>query len=66
MVKPEDADNSLGVTLVRTPAEYEAALEEAFAHAGRVLVEERDEVVVGALQTLEEPRYARPAPQDGD
>jgi uncharacterized protein YlxW (UPF0749 family) len=33
---------------------------------GRVLVEERDEVVVGALQTLEEPRYARPAPQDGD
>ncbi|MCY7366110.1 MAG: DUF881 domain-containing protein [Frankiaceae bacterium] len=33
---------------------------------GRVLVEERDEVVVGALRALEEPRYARPAPQDGD
>ena len=33
---------------------------------GRVLVEQRDEVVVGALRALEEPRYARPAPPDGD
>ncbi|GAA4789839.1 hypothetical protein GCM10023200_25750 [Actinomycetospora chlora] len=40
VVKPEDADNSLGVTLVRAPGEYEAALAEAFAHAERVLVEE--------------------------
>lgn len=32
---------------------------------GRTLVERRDEVVVDALQSLEEPRYARPAP-DGD
>lgn len=33
---------------------------------GRALVQERDEVVVGTLRPLEEPRYARPAPQDGD
>jgi uncharacterized protein YlxW (UPF0749 family) len=31
---------------------------------GRALVERRDEVVVDALQSLDEPRYARPAPQD--
>ncbi|MEJ2865206.1 D-alanine--D-alanine ligase family protein [Actinomycetospora flava] len=40
VVKPEDADNSLGVTLVREAAEFDAALEAAFAHAGRVIVEE--------------------------
>lgn len=40
VVKPEDADNSLGVTLVRAPGEFDAALEAAFAHAGRVIVEE--------------------------
>ncbi len=33
---------------------------------GKVLVEQREEVVVGALRPLAEPRYARPAPQDGD
>lgn len=31
---------------------------------GRALVERRDELVVDALQTLDEPRYARPAPDD--
>ena len=30
---------------------------------GRALVERRDEVVVDALQSVEEPRYARPAPE---
>lgn len=40
VVKPEDADNSLGVTLVRSPDEFDAALKEAFAHADRVIVEE--------------------------
>jgi len=39
VVKPVDADNSLGVTLVRRPEEYGAALKEAFAHSDRVLVE---------------------------
>jgi D-alanine-D-alanine ligase len=39
VVKPVDADNSLGVTLVRRPQEYAAALNEAFAHSDRVLVE---------------------------
>jgi uncharacterized protein YlxW (UPF0749 family) len=33
---------------------------------GVALVEPRDEVEVGALRRLEEPRYARPVPQDGD
>jgi len=37
--KPVDADNSLGVTLVRSPAEYDGALDAAFAHSDRVLVE---------------------------
>ncbi|MHC1561063.1 D-alanine--D-alanine ligase family protein [Actinomycetospora sp. C-140] len=40
VVKPEDADNSLGVTLVRAAEEFDAALDAAFAHADRVLVEE--------------------------
>ena len=39
VVKPADADNSLGVTLVRDRAGYDAALEAAFAHADEVLVE---------------------------
>lgn len=30
------------------------------------LVEQREEVTVDALRVLEEPRYARPAPEDGD
>lgn len=40
VVKPEDADNSLGVTLVREPAGFDAALDAAFGHADRVIVEE--------------------------
>ncbi|WP_433786176.1 D-alanine--D-alanine ligase family protein [Actinomycetospora sp. CA-101289] len=40
VVKPEDADNSLGVTLVREPGDVRAALDAAFAHADRVIVEE--------------------------
>jgi D-alanine-D-alanine ligase len=40
VVKPEDADNSLGVTLVREPAGFDAALDAGFAHADRVIVEE--------------------------
>ena len=39
VVKPVDGDNSLGVTLVRQVADYEAALDSAFAHTDRVLVE---------------------------
>jgi len=39
VVKPVDADNSLGVSLVRRHADYGAALEEAFTHADEVLVE---------------------------
>ena len=39
VVKPADADNSLGVTLVRDRAGYDAALGAAFAHADEVLVE---------------------------
>jgi len=40
VVKPSDADNSDGVTRVRSFEEYDAALESAFAHSSAVLVEE--------------------------
>lgn len=33
---------------------------------GSAVVEQREEVVVDALRPLQEPRYARPAPLDGD
>ena len=39
VVKPVDADNSVGVSLVRDAAEYHAAVESAFAHSGAALVE---------------------------
>jgi D-alanine-D-alanine ligase len=39
VVKPVDADNSHGVTLVRERAGYPAALQAAFAHADEALVE---------------------------
>lgn len=39
VVKPVDTDNSLGVSLVRTQAEFGGALETAFAHSTQVLVE---------------------------
>jgi D-alanine-D-alanine ligase len=39
VVKPANADNSLGVTLVRDRDGYDAALAEAFAHDDEVLVE---------------------------
>lgn len=39
VVKPVDADNSLGVTLVRDPGDYGPALAAAFEHADEVLVE---------------------------
>ena len=39
VVKPADADNSHGVTLVRDGAGFADALDAAFAHADRVLVE---------------------------
>lgn len=39
VVKPVDADNSLGVTLVHGPTEYDAALAIAFEHADAALVE---------------------------
>jgi D-alanine-D-alanine ligase len=39
VVKPVDADNSLGVSLVRGQADYGAALKTAFAHADEVLAE---------------------------
>lgn len=40
VVKPVDADNSLGVALVRSSSEYAAALTEALRHSSEVLVEE--------------------------
>ena len=40
VVKPNNSDNSDGVTLVRTKEEYPAALETAFAYAEQVIVEE--------------------------
>ena len=39
VVKPVDADNSIGVSLARDPAEYDAAVKLASAHSGAVLVE---------------------------
>ncbi|MEX0620949.1 MAG: hypothetical protein WD181_05140 [Solirubrobacterales bacterium] len=39
VVKPADADNSLGVTLVRESGRYAAALEQSFEHSSRALVE---------------------------
>ena len=39
VVKPVDADNSVGVSLARTPAQYEAAVNLALEHSGTVLVE---------------------------
>jgi D-alanine-D-alanine ligase len=39
VVKPEDGDNSLGTTLVRNRAGYAGALDAAFAHSDRALVE---------------------------
>jgi len=39
VVKPVDADNSLGVTLVRRRADYGVALVTAFAHSDQALVE---------------------------
>ena len=39
VVKPVDADNSLGVSLVLGPDDYAPALEKAFAHASQALVE---------------------------
>jgi D-alanine-D-alanine ligase len=40
VVKPADADNSLGVTLVRERADYAAAIAAARAHSPTVLVED--------------------------
>lgn len=40
VIKPANADNSLGVTLVRDVAEYEIALKNAFNYSEEVLVEE--------------------------
>ena len=55
VVKPVDADNSSGVSLVRVPEEYDGALREAFAHSDRVLVERfvelGREVRCGVLET---------------
>lgn len=39
VVKPVDADNSVGVSLVRDPAQYDAAVDLALGHGGSVLVE---------------------------
>lgn len=39
VVKPVDADNSVGVSLVRDAAEYDVSLASAFAHSGAALVE---------------------------
>jgi D-alanine-D-alanine ligase len=39
IIKPVNADNSLGVVLVKNPSEYDSALKTAFAYASEVLVE---------------------------
>jgi D-alanine-D-alanine ligase len=39
VVKPVDADNSVGVTLVRDPADYDAAIAAALSHGTAALVE---------------------------
>lgn len=39
VIKPVDADNSLGVTLVRNRDDYDRAIETAFTYADEVLVE---------------------------
>ena len=39
VIKPVDADNSLGVTLARERGDYPAALHAAFAHSGQALLE---------------------------
>ena len=39
VIKPVDADNSLGVALVKNRTDYDAALKTAFAYADEVLVE---------------------------
>ena len=39
VVKPVDTDNSLGISMVRTPEEYDAAVRTAFEHGPEVLVE---------------------------
>jgi D-alanine-D-alanine ligase len=39
VIKPVDADNSLGVALVRNRTDYDAALKTAFTYADEVLVE---------------------------
>lgn len=39
VIKPVDADNSLGVALVRNPSDWEAGLKTAFACSSEVLVE---------------------------
>lgn len=40
VIKPVDADNSLGVTLVRHETAYQQGLTAAYEHSGEVLVEE--------------------------
>ncbi|MEL6469965.1 MAG: D-alanine--D-alanine ligase [Cyanobacteria bacterium J06623_4] len=40
IVKPNSADNSFGVTLVKKTEDYAEALEKAFAHSENVIVEE--------------------------
>lgn len=40
VVKPASSDNSLGVTLVKDPSEYEFAIQTAFTYADEVIVEE--------------------------
>ncbi|MGN7134929.1 D-alanine--D-alanine ligase family protein [Rhodococcoides corynebacterioides] len=40
VVKPADSDNSVGVTLVRMPEEFDAAVTEASRFSSRVLVED--------------------------
>jgi D-alanine-D-alanine ligase len=40
VVKPVDGDISSGVTLLRHPVDYDDALDAAFAHSSRVLVED--------------------------
>ncbi|ELR99434.1 ATP-grasp enzyme, D-alanine-D-alanine ligase [Gloeocapsa sp. PCC 73106] len=40
VIKPVNADNSLGVTLVKEKSEYQTALQTAFSYSSEVLVEE--------------------------
>jgi uncharacterized protein YlxW (UPF0749 family) len=56
-------DPSTLASAVRIPG---GVVDNVEQRGGRALVEQRDEVTVGALRPLETPRYASPAPKPGE